>query len=337
MKVIVVYGGASPEHEVSIRSAKTVYEALSKNHKVYAAYISKQDEWFLVNRPGEESEGVLLDYDREGRQWKTIHDKLHIDIVFPITHGVGGEDGVLQAKLEDWGLHYVGTKSRASKLCFDKVATKAILREHGVNVVDEIIIDRNKDTPAYSACVNQLGDTLFVKPSRSGSSVGVHKVSDEDAFKHGLGDAFKYDDIVLVESAVEEPRELEVAVLEVEPMSFKTSVAGEIVADGEFYTYDAKYASSSQSKTIVNPDMSDELKNELRSVSLQVNDILGCRGMVRVDFLQDGSTGLLYVNEVNTLPGFTSISMYPQLWEGSGMSIEDLVGIMVSVALNSSN
>lgn len=332
MKVLLVYGGASPEHEVSIRSAKTIYEALSKNHDVWAVYITKSDKWFLVEEPGLETENETIKYDPKNGVWQTSKDKITIDIVFPIVHGVGGEDGVLQSMLDEFGVKYVGTKAKASQLCFDKVLTKKALREKGINVVDEIIIENGKTVPSYSECQAKLGDTLFIKPSRSGSSVGVHKVSDASTYDYAVEDALKYDDKVLIEKAVSKPRELEMAVLETEPGVFDVSAPGEIVADGEFYTYDAKYATDSKSETVVNPEMSENLKSELRRTALDVNQILGCNDMVRIDFLQDGETGKLYLNEVNTLPGFTSISMYPMLWKGVGMTIDELVDTMVRVA-----
>ena len=335
MKVLLIFGGASPEHEVSVRSAKTIYRVLQANHEVFCAYITKEDLWLKVENP-EILEGLELSFDAIKNEWKFGDQVIKIDVAFPIVHGVGGEDGILQYKLDDWAIKYVGTPAAESKICFDKRATKALLGASGVDVVEEIIVMNKASSPNFEQATKQVGgEVLFVKPSRSGSSVGVHKVKSQEDLNMALEDAFKYDTTVLIERAVSSPRELEMAVLETEPMVFAASQPGEIVPDDEFYSYDAKYAETSQSRTDVDPDLSDELRSELKSVALQANEVLGCRGLVRVDFLYDGERQKLYLNEVNTLPGFTNISMYPMLWANSGIEINELIDTMVKVAAES--
>lgn len=336
MRVLVIFGGASPEHEVSIRSAKTIINGLKSNHEVYACYITKSDEWLLVEDTDSLDSGESLEY-AGSNIWKSNSKELAIDVVFPIVHGVGGEDGQLQAKLDNWGVKYVGTPAKASELCFDKIATKQALRENGVDVVEEHILKIGDDQPDFNLLEKSLdGSVFFVKPSRSGSSVGVHKVNKQQELSVAIEDAFKYDTEILIERAVSEPRELEMAVLETEPNVYEASAPGEIVAEGEFYTYDSKYSATSKSETIVNPDnLPAEISKQMQLTALKANSILGCRGMVRVDFLYDGVRKKLYLNEVNTLPGFTSISMYPMLWAGSGVELESLLDILVRVASRS--
>lgn len=336
MKVILIFGGVSPEHEVSIRSAKTIYNALLASHEVLCAYITKEDIWYRVENPEKLESAVELNYDIPAQTWVFGEESAKIDIAFPIVHGVGGEDGVLQNKLALWGVKFVGTPAEESELCFDKRATKQILRGVGIDVVEEIVLLNPSDAPSFEeACRRVGGEVLFVKPSRSGSSVGVNKVKHQQELTDAVADAFKYDVEVLIERAVTNPRELEMGILETSPGVFEASEPGEIVPDDEFYSYDAKYADTSQSKTDVNPELSDELRQQLKSVALRANDALGCRGLVRVDFLYDGDRKVLYLNEVNTLPGFTNISMYPMLWANSGYSINALVDKLVSVALAS--
>lgn len=336
MKVILIFGGASPEHEVSIRSAKTIYNALLANHEVLCAYITKEDIWYRVENPEKLESAVELNYDIPAQTWVFGEESVKIDIAFPIVHGVGGEDGVLQNKLALWGVKFVGTPAEESELCFDKRATKQVLRGVGIDVVEEIVLFNPSHAPSFEESCKQVGsDVLFVKPSRSGSSVGVHKAKDQQALTDAVADAFKYDVEVLIERAVSSPRELEMAILETSPGVFAASEPGEIVPDDDFYSYDAKYAETSQSKTDVNPELSDELRTQLKSVALKANDALGCRGLVRVDFLYDGDRKILYLNEVNTLPGFTNISMYPMLWANSRYNINALVDKLVTVALDS--
>ena len=336
MKVLLIFGGASPEHEVSIRSAKTIYTALRGNHDVLCAYITKDDVWHHVVSPDSLESGTELSYEPLEQIWKFGDKSEKIDVAFPIVHGVGGEDGVLQTKLASWGVKFVGTPSEESEICFDKRATKEVLRAIGVDVVEEIVLFDAEDAPTFKQAVEQVGgEVLFVKPSRSGSSVGVHKVKNQEDLIIALLDAFKYDDVVLIERAVSSPRELEMGVLEVSPGVYEVSEPGEIVPDDDFYSYDAKYAESSQSRTDVNPELSDDLRLELKEVSRKANEALGCRGLVRVDFLYDGERKLLYLNEVNKLPGFTNISMYPMLWANSGFDLDKLVDTLVSVASNS--
>ena len=333
MRVLLIFGGASPEHEVSIRSAKTIYYALLANHEVTCAYITKEDMWIHVDSPEKLETGVELSYDIPNQTWLFGENSTKVEIAFPIVHGVAGEDGVLQNKLALWGIKFVGTPAEESELCFDKRATKEVLRGVGVSVVEEIVLLHASDAPTFEQATRQVGcDVLFVKPSRSGSSVGVHKVKNQEELTLAVEDAFKYDSEVLIERAVSSPRELEMGILETSPGIFAASEPGEIVPDDEFYSYDAKYAETSQSRTDVNPELSTELRQQLKDVAMKANDALGCRGLVRVDFLYDGDREVLYLNEVNTLPGFTNISMYPMLWANSGYNINALVDKLVTVA-----
>lgn len=337
MRVLLIFGGASPEHDVSIRSAKSVYSGLTKEHEVQLCYITKNGNWKYTRSIDQLHKVKDLKYDIPSKTWITDDEKFKVDVAFIIVHGVGGEDGILQSKLDKWGVKYVGTPSKESAICFDKVKTKELLRENFIPVVEEYIYREGEEVPSVKRLFETVGDVpYFVKPARSGSSVGVSKITNDTELLEAIKTALKYDDKILIERGVSSPRELEVAVIEKQPGSFEASVVGEIVNDAGFYSYDSKYSSSSTAKTVTQPkDLARKITNQARKTAIQANSILGCRGLVRVDFLYDTVRDILYLNELNTLPGFTSISMYPMLWETSGMSLSKQLDTMVKVAVNS--
>jgi D-alanine-D-alanine ligase len=255
------------------------------------------------------------------------------DVVFPIIHGRGGEDGSLQGLLELAGVPYVGAGVTASAVAMDKALTKGVLSHAGLPILPWIDIPRPQALGATDSLLEKVeqkvGFPAFVKPANTGSSVGVHRVEDRSALREALRDAVRYDLRALVEPAVD-AREIECSVLGGrEP---EASVPGEIVPDRSFYDYEAKYMTEG-SELLVPAPLDAGLSDEIRNLACRAFRAIDGWGMARVDFFLDRTTGALYVNELNTLPGFTEISMYPMLWEASGLPLPGLVDRLIELAL----
>ena len=332
--VLLLFGGESSEHEVSIASAKNVVQAIaSSKYATQYVYIDKQGTWWLVGEVsgdiGPDAQRIVLDLDA-----KTITAGdllLTPDVVFPCLHGKNGEDGVIQRLVQTLGVAIVGCGVTASEVCIDKVASKRIAEANGIAIVPYAVYEKGQPEPTYDALALQLSASLFVKPSRAGSSVGAHKVGNQQELADALADALSHDDVVLIEASVD-PRELEVAVLGVGDGA-KASPVGEIIPEGEFYSYESKYDPASTSSAVIPADISGELSDSIREKALVVYRALGCEGLSRVDFFVDKNSGELYFNEINTMPGFTNISMYPKLWEQVGVSNEQLMDELLTIAL----
>ncbi len=308
--VAVVYGGRSGEHEVSIRSAKSILAAIDRDkYGVREIFITKEGRWQpapILPEPGA-NEGI--------------------DVVFPVLHGTFGEDGTIQGLLEMAGLPYVGSGVLASAAAMDKDVTKRLCRERGLPVVDYVVLFRERWEPELVE--ERLGYPVFVKPANLGSSVGISKVREPVELEKALELAGRYDRKVIVERAVE-GRELECSVLgNEEPIA---SAPCEIVPSREFYDYEDKYVLEA-AEFHLPAKLHPEKMQEVRRLSLEAYRALGCEGMARVDFLLDEATGELFINEVNTIPGFTSISMYPKMWEHAGISYPELVDRLIALAL----
>jgi D-alanine-D-alanine ligase len=306
--VAVIYGGRSGEHEVSLRSAESVMNALDpERYSILKFFISKEGRWSpraISPEPGRHPE---------------------IDVVFPVVHGTFGEDGTLQGLLEMAGLPYVGPGVLASSLAMDKEAAKRMCLQAGVAVVEYYIAASPDD-----AAKNPFGYPVFVKPANLGSSVGISKAKTEPELRDAIALARQYDTKVIVERAIA-GKELECAVLgNGDP---EASMPCEILPSQEFYDYDDKYILD-KTEIRLPADLSEERTTELRRQAVAAYRALGCEGMSRVDFLLEESTGRLYVNEVNTIPGFTSISMYPKMWEHSGLPYPKLLDRLIELALD---
>ncbi len=308
--VAVIYGGRSGEHEVSIRSAKSILAAIDRDkYDVKEIFITKEGRWEpgpILPEPGA-NEGI--------------------DVVFPVLHGTFGEDGTIQGLFEMADLPYVGSGVLASAAAMDKDVTKRLCRERGLPVVDYVVLFRDRLEPELVE--ERLGRPVFVKPANLGSSVGISKVREPGELGKALELAARYDRKLIVERAIE-GRELECSVLGNErPMA---SAPCEIVPSREFYDYEDKYELDAAEFHLPAP-LHPEKIQEVRRLSLEAYQALGCEGMARVDFLLEEGTGRLFINEVNTIPGFTSISMYPKMWEHAGISYPELVDRLIALAL----
>jgi len=312
MRVALICGGRTGEHDVSLRSAEAVNEALAFWPQKYEVLP------YLIDRQGRWTPGPILPEPGANPG---------IDVVFPVLHGTFGEDGTMQGLLELADLPYVGPGVLASSLCMDKETMKRVCRERSIPVVDWITVYR--DELNAEAIAERLDFPLFVKPANLGSSVGISKANDLSELREALKFAAQYDHKIIVERTIV-GQELECSVLGNErPVA---STPCEIVPSRDFYDYEDKYLLD-QAKTLLPANLTREEISEVRRIAVAAYQALGCEGMARVDFLLDRGSGQLYVNEVNTIPGFTSISMFPRMLEHDGIGFPDLVDRLIQLAL----
>lgn len=302
-------------------------------YNVLICYIDRHGKWWLLPRWTDElSEhgGSQLLAAPGTKSFMTIpgNNIIHPDVILPILHGKNGEDGTVQGLASLLHIPIVGCDTTASAVCMDKILTKQILEANGIKTAAYFVHRRGSVLPKYDEVVEQLGDMLFVKPSRSGSSVGVTKVHNKAEFIPAIHKALEHDDRVLIERAVS-GRELETAVMG-NPPHHTVSGIGEIVVGAEFYDYDDKYSADSMSQVLTNVDLDPAVAEAIRGISAKAYEVLGCKGLARVDYLLEGKVP--YLLEVNTLPGFTNISMYPKLWRAAGMHYPELIEALIDSA-----
>ncbi|MFK7950249.1 MAG: D-alanine--D-alanine ligase family protein [Saprospiraceae bacterium] len=339
LKVGVLYGGKSAEHDVSIASAKNIVNAMDREkYDIQLIKISKDGVWYWqkgVQNPTEETtendENILSNDGLSAGDLVKIGNKLDIkslDVIFPIIHGTYGEDGSLQGFLEMLDLPYVGPGILGSSVGMDKDLSKRLLIEAGIRVADSMTLYKwREQQPTYEEVTKKLGTPVFMKPCNAGSSVGVSKVRNAAEYDEALIEAFRFDTKILIEAFID-GREIECAVLGNEYP--KASVLGEILPTQDFYSYDAKYNDES-SKTQLPANIPADLTDEIREAAIKIFQILACEGMARVDFFLRGKE--YFLNEINTIPGFTNISMYPQLWAYSGISQTELMDELINLAI----
>lgn len=339
LRVGLVFGGRSGEHEVSVVSARSVARALdpAKYHVVPMA-IDRRGMWATaeVARHVLEESGDRADQVMAFTGVYRLDPRLvagEVEVAMPVLHGPFGEDGTIQGLCEMLDLPYTGCNVAASAVTMDKVLTKRLLRDAGLPVVPFVAITRNEWSGAVPRQVHELSLPLFVKPARLGSSVGVSKVKSWEAMPKALELAFRFDDVVVVEQGVA-AREIEVAVLEGDPPV--VSVPGEVVPGHEFYDYADKYLDNA-CKLLAPAPLAEEQVEEVQSLAWQAFAVCGCDSMARVDFLLDSSTGQFYVNELNSIPGFTPISMYPRLLELTGVPYPELLDRLIQLAMARQN
>jgi len=349
IKVAILFGGKSAEHEVSLQSAKSVYEALDKNkYEPVLVGIDKQGKWqlqdrakYLLNETNPKlialnkraGECVALVPGEQSKQLLTMEGKGEargVDVVFPVLHGTFGEDGTMQGLLKLMDLPFVGPSVLGSAIGMDKDAAKRLLHDAGIPIAKFITFRAHeKKDIDFRKVAKQLGLPLFVKPANLGSSVGISKVKDEKSFWRAIDDAFKYDSKILIEEFIK-GREIEVAVLGNEHP--RASVPGEVVPTHEFYSYEAKYIDENGALLNIPAKLPKPVVKKVQELAVRTFKTLECEGMGRVDFFVTKS-GKAYVNEINTIPGFTKISMYPKLWEHSGIKYPDLIDRLITLAM----
>jgi D-alanine-D-alanine ligase len=372
IKVAVIFGGRSGEHEVSLLSARSVMNALDKDkYEIIPVGITRTGEWMIgVDTMGAlESEdyssmkpaAIFADPSKKGlwaaqagprseanrdlaNQESSTHKQAslaslsRVDVIFPVLHGTFGEDGTLQGLLELAGVPYVGAGVLSSSVAMDKITFKDVVKSHGLPVVEHLWITRKlwrAEPETFMDEVEQhLGYPVFTKPANLGSSVGIMKCHNRCELQKGMDEAARYDRRLMAEWAVPSAREIEVSVLgNEEPMA---SVPGEIVPKREFYDYIAKYLADGEevSDLIIPAPLETEVTQQIQALAVAAYKAIDGAGMARVDFLINGETNDVYLNEINTIPGFTAISMYPKLWEASGISYARLLDWLIDLALD---
>lgn len=344
LNVVVFCGGVSAEHEISLRSAKNIIQAIDKTKfKPVLVIISRAGTWYLQNnltildQITECSESfnygescTLIRQNQQTFLLDTHGKKTLVNVAFPILHGPMGEDGTLQGLLEVMNLAYVGCGVLASVLGMDKDSMKKILLSAGLPVVPSVTLLNNSDHLTYDIISKSLNSkTLFVKPAMMGSSVGVSKVTSAEQYLPAVQQAFKYSTKVLVEKFVP-CREIECAILG--NNNPQASCLGEIRPLHDFYSYEAKYLDPNGAELIIPADLDADTAYKMRNLAIKTFIALECQGLSRVDFFLSDKNEI-FVNEINTMPGFTSISMYPKLWEASGIGYSELISELINLAL----
>lgn len=333
--VLLLFGGESSEHDISIASARNVYRAIDTNlYNVRLCYIDEAGKFWYVSDVVDHitSETKELLPHLGSKNFLTEDgEKISVDVVLPILHGRNGEDGAVQALAQLLHIPMVGCDMTSSSLAMNKVAAKRLVNDFGIPVVPYRVHHAPDEEPRFEDISESLGEVLFVKPVSAGSSIGVSKVTNQAELDTAISLAHTYDPVVLIEKAIN-ARELEVAVIGNYP-DITASVVGEINPDGEFYSYASKYDKKSTSGTVIPADISEETSDILRAYAVEIFRILGCSGLSRIDFFVDRTDDSIYLNEINTLPGFTDISMYPKLWQYEGISYSDLISRLIELAL----
>lgn len=339
IRVGILFGGKSVEHEVSIASAKNVYEALDKNkYEIDLIGISKEGLWHrflpshLVSLPQRDIDHLLSSIGkiikRDSKHFYPSGPLDKIDVIFPVLHGAQGEDGIIQGFLKLLNIPFVGAGVLGSAIGMDKDVMKRLLRDAGLPIAKFLVFQKNEKVE-FEKVVKQLGFPFFVKPANLGSSVGVSKVHKKNEFSKAIDDALQYDKKILIEEYIK-GREIECSVLGNEnPIA---SIAGEIIPQHEFYDYHAKYIDEKGALLKIPADIPKEVLEQIQSFAIRAFKILCCEGMARVDFFLTKKCKIC-INELNTIPGFTKISMYPKLWEASGISYAKLIDKLITLAL----
>lgn len=362
MNIALIYGGRSGEHEISLISAASIARGIDKKNTVTLIGITKDGTWFLQNES--EYNRICKDKDAslkieesdenkiyvvpggKNKAFRTKNGSLNIDVVFPALHGTYGEDGTIQGLLDMADIPYIGCSTMASALTMDKEKTKQILKSSEIPVVPYICIKRcdlnnsQRYDEIFQRCIDEFGFPLFIKPCCAGSSNGANKAENEKEFSFYLMEAFTWDDKVLVEKSIN-AREIECSVTgnsttanpNCEAETVRAYIPGEILPTHTFYDFDAKYNDPDGAKLLIPADISTDLIETVRSTAVRAYKALDCSGLSRIDFFIDRDTGELYLNEINTLPGFTSISMFPKMCEKAGLKFAELINLLIEEAL----
>lgn len=339
-RIAILFGGQSTEHEVSRVSATSVLRNIDvTKYEIYPIGITKDGLWFEYTGELDNIESGEWENDEyyKRSEGQNILFNKEVDVVFPVLHGLFGEDGTIQGMCKLLNIPCVGPGVMSSAMCMDKVYTKYLLENFNVKQADYVVINAheyagNKDM-LLEKIEKKLGYAVFIKPSNSGSSVGITKAHNKEELILGVEEALKYDRKILVEKAIN-AREIEVAVLGNNYP--EASIPGEVIPAKEFYDYEAKY--NSEASKLLIPAALDEAKLKIiKEEAIKIYKILDCAGMARVDFLVDKETEEVYLNEINTIPGFTKISMYPKMWQATGKTYVQLIDDLIKLAIERNN
>jgi len=349
MKLGVIFGGMSTEHDVSIVSGSSVLKNLNKEkYDITPIYITKEGEWFLYTKNINEID--ILKIGEEPSELEKLENPMEtlksMDVVFPVLHGLYGEDGTIQGLFELLKVPYVGCRVLGSSVCMDKVYTKIILDKAKINQAKYAYVRKFEDKFIYiddefnesvleidDVCekvINKCGLPAFVKPSNSGSSVGIKKAKTKEELAEAIKYASQFDIKIVIEENIN-AREIECAVIGNE--NVEASCVGEILPAEDFYSFDAKY-NNSESRVVMPANIEPEISEEIRKIAVKAFKAVDGKGLSRVDFFVEKETNKIYLNEINTMPGFTTISMYPQLWEKCGKPYSELLDELINNAYN---
>ena len=347
IRVGILFGGKSCEHEISLLSAKSVIEALDQDkYEPVLISIDKTGAWHVrdalnylidsenpkqVRLQGEQGSVAIVPKDEGDALVNTSSAaSAAVDVIFPVLHGTYGEDGTVQGLLKMAGIPFVGADVLGSAIGMDKDVCKRLLKEAGIPIAKFVVVRVfEKENFSYEYFTKELGLPFFIKPANAGSSVGVSKVKTREDFQKGMQDAFLYDRKVIVEEFIS-GREIECSVLGNDhPIA---SLPGEVIPEHEFYSYEAKYLDENGARFEIPVFLPEDVVKNIQQTAIQVFKTLCCEGMARIDFFLT-KEGKLFVNEINTIPGFTKISMYPKLWQVSGVSYKVLLDRLIGLAL----
>lgn len=345
LHIALLFGGNSSEHDVSKRSAHNIYDALDKDKYDVSLFMFTKDGILLNNEDSQK----IFDGQPEDQVVKEAYQKMDlssplapimalneqekIDFFFPVIHGNLGEDGTIQGLFKLLNKPYVGSNISASAMAFDKDLTKKIITQAGIrNTPYVLVTPENRADYSWGRIEEQLGNLTFIKPAKQGSSVGIHRVTNAEEYEAALNDAFKYDYNVLVEQGIDRPQEVEISILGNEhPIASKLG-AVRVPEDDLFYDYENKFVDASGVVFELPVKLPQYLVDEITDMALKAYKALGMKGLARIDFLVD-SNNVPYLGEPNTLPGFTNISLYPQMWEVSGISYSELIDRLIQLGL----
>ena len=347
LRVAILFGGKSAEHEISLISARNIVEAMDKNkYEIVSIGIDKDGRWYF-----DEGARLLQGIGSNQVKLRSRSDSLavlpgtqqvplvrvsqkhalgRVDVAFPVLHGPFGEDGTVQGLLKLANVPFVGAGVLGSAIGMDKDVMKRLLRDAKIPIAKFLVFDRAaKEKVNFTSVKRALGLPVFVKPANLGSSVGISKASDKTQFRRAIREAFRFDSKILVEESIR-GREIECSVLGNEkPVA---SLAGEIITRHNFYSYEAKYIDEKGASLVVPAKLPAPVRKKIQALSIKAFKVLCCEGMARVDFFLRGKREII-VNEINTIPGFTNISMYPKLWEASGIPYSKLIDRLIQLAL----
>lgn len=348
LKVGIIFGGMSTEHDVSVVSGTSILKNINKNlYDIFPIYIEKDGTWYSYEKSLEEIEILNIgEQITDIVKIENITDYLKkLDVVFPVLHGLYGEDGSIQGLFKLLKIPYVGCNILSSCICMDKAYTKIILEKAGIPQVKHIYIKKHNNDYAFvdqsletevldikilsQLIEEKLGFPVFIKPSNSGSSIGVNKANNLEEVVKYIQEASKFDNKIIIEESVN-AREIECAVIGNEEV--EASILGEILPAEEYYSFDAKYTNV-ESKTKMPAELSEYQTNKIKKMAVKAFKAVDGKGLSRIDFFIDKDSEKIYLNEINTMPGFTTISMYPQLFEKCGLSYSNLIDKLINLAL----